>query len=199
MKQTFVTFVRTTVVLGVVLLLPILAMPDVLDRLETMLYGREQTLVQTAESQRPNGSDFNESSPGIPRLSLSAEPAWDAAMLRRPPLDPNPTLINPPAVYSADVVPSGRSSQGEVQDSLPVAETNQLAAIQERLQVLGAHYLRLEQVSSEPPVFRFVCHVELPGNTAYSRPFEAVAESPLEAAAAIVAEVESWRAESSAK
>lgn len=209
MKQTFVTFVRTTVVLGVVLLLPILAMPNVLDRLETMLYGSGQTTIQTALSQRPNGTEFHTSPPGVPRLSMTAEPEWDASMLRRPPVDPNPTLTAPPAVYRGDIVSNGKYSPGEIyasssqasslQASTPVAETDQLAAIQERLQALGAQYLRLEQVSAEPPLFRFVCHVELPGNTAYSRPFEAVAESPVKAALAIVAEVESWRAEPSAK
>jgi hypothetical protein len=64
--------------------------------------------------------------------------------------------------------------------------------IQQRLQSLGVHYMRLERLERPTPRYRFQCLIAVQGSAAYSRPFQVTDRDPLEAMEEVLGQVESW-------
>jgi hypothetical protein len=112
--------------------------------------------------------------------SLDSTPAWAT---------PADAVAAPRLLPSQDVTP------------VPLPPTNDraraadpLATLQERIDGLGARDQQLTPWGSGGQFVRFTCSVPWNDTPNFTRQFEAVAETPLEAAQRVAAEIEAWRA-----
>jgi hypothetical protein len=81
--------------------------------------------------------------------------------------------------------------------SQPAAEDH-FTAIQQRLRAYGASHYALESLNEEAASYRFVCKMAVPESSA-TLDFEAMDRDPLQAMAQVLAKVEAWRNQLSAR
>ena len=68
----------------------------------------------------------------------------------------------------------------------------ELALLERHLQSLGATHQQLQTWGNRGKLYRFVCHVALPG-TSFTRPFDATGSDPVAIIKSVIADVEQWR------
>ncbi len=77
--------------------------------------------------------------------------------------------------------------------SIPATSGDQFTHIQDRLRQMGATYYVLESWGAQEQQYRFYCKMAVGGNANYTRYFESIEASPLEAMTKVLQQVESWR------
>jgi hypothetical protein len=159
--------------------MPCLAIPAVLERLERH-YG-------TAAAPEPAESGTAAPAPAAAPAMATATPATMDAELHAS----RPAAAGPPAA-SLGASPADDRPQRD-RAAQPADSSAPLEMIQNRLQLLGATYFRVEQRGGVLP-FQALCDVELPGAASFRKRFVAAGADPVAAMRAVLSDVERWRA-----
>ena len=190
---------RALFIVGFVIVLPVIAMPQVASVLDQLLYGQPETSVPPSSSDKkksaspPRTNARREESPASHEMPLDEETTraslHDLSNISPPPLQRMPTFLSPPP-----------SSEGAVvEQPMPVdvgpldqATAARIDAVRRRLEELGAEYVRLE-MSEDAREFHCLCHMALNNTSDQIQPFEATRSDPVAAAQAVLQNVEAWR------
>lgn len=187
---------RAVVLFGIVIALPLLAVPLVARWLDERLYGSPpadfgpaaalsvplEAVIQPVLVERVSPAVFEDpnwsgTSEGSQRSGLDGAGA--------PPLAPLPAFeaLTPSAVAAADSLP---------EDAIDEQTLAQLQQIRQRLEELGAEYVIVEATESTGR-YRFHCRMTVDAKSPFTRPFESTSGDPLAAGQQVLREVEAWR------
>jgi len=189
---------RAVFLLGFVIAMPVLALPPVARRIDTLLYGpaptgfgqppgaaAAATAPPTSEALEPkhvsavSPTRFDEPSP-------AAQVA--AAGFESPAAPPPPQA--PPQFAMPSPSPAATSGSTE---AAPLDERimERLQQIRQRLEHLGAEYVVVETQDSGR--YRFHCRMLVDERTRFTRPFDATSFDPVAAGQQVLRDVEAWR------
>ena len=183
---------RTIVLLGLVIGLPLLALPVAARLIEARLGGAPPidlpsppplagaAVVEPMFVERVSPASYEEA---VPSGSPGAAAGLDAAGI--PPLAPV-TAFDPPGL-----LPDRTGAPGE-EVVIDEQTLGRLHRVRQRLEELGADYVIVETTESGGQ-FRFHCRMIVDANSRFTRPFEAKSADPLAAGEQVLREVEAWR------
>ena len=193
---------RTVLLLGFVIAMPVLALPTVARRLDEWLYGPppaelsqpplHRELMPTIEplaAERVSPASYDEVDPAASLSHRGPSEGLDALSPAPPPLDPLPEFDRLAMSAGAPDV-DGRTQ-------LTSDRVARLSLIHQELETLGAEYILLDE-AAEGGSYRFHCQVRLDANSTGTREFEAEAVDPVGAAEKVLADVTSWRSAATA-
>lgn len=170
--------VRLAILGTVIVGMPLLAVPQVRDRLGRVWSHSADRWTGVADAEMEEEEEDGDELPRILAPTGSSDaaavPDRDASSL---PPDEAPLAVLLPVAEADDEPPPQRHWQ------LP-------PPVAERLATLGAGYLVVEQLEHSG-LYRCLCLVDVPG-TAFQRPFEAEDLEPERALARVLEEVEHW-------
>jgi hypothetical protein len=190
---------RAVFLLGFVIAMPVLALPAVARKIDTLLYGAPPTDFGRAPAVAPLMDDvampktqgivapiaYHENSPAsISELSPASELPVSA-----PPLAAAPQ-------FSPASLPPTSASPRPAEAPIDEQTLGRLQQIRQRLEDLGADYVIVE--ARESGGFRFHCRMLIDEQTRFTRPFEASAINVVVAGEQVLQDVEAWRAAGSA-
>lgn len=193
---------RSLVLVGFLIGLPVLAIPWVSKQLDVNFYGAAKTTVpdlvivneqNSAPPQRAHQplqidgvspARFDESlverEPERPREAAGLDAVVSAPPLRMPPSFAS-RMPNRPSDPTADPAANPQLE--------PFAYVQQ---VRQKLEQLGAQYVVLEELDAGQR-YRFSVQMQVSPRMPQVRPFEAVAADPVVAARSVLADVETWR------
>ncbi|MDX1947736.1 MAG: hypothetical protein SFU86_20230 [Pirellulaceae bacterium] len=209
---------RALFLLGFAVGMPVLALPAVARRIDTLLYGPApaeflrppsarplQQIIEPERIERVSPANFEDF---VPPGELARQPheGIDALASAPPPLAPPPVFAPPAAATSASDTPTGNvpatssepSRLAQASRALFAAHDNpadvrRLIEIRQELERLGAEYILLE-TTDEGATYRFHCQMPVSEKSPFTRPFEQTAANPLAAGELVLREVSTWRA-----
>lgn len=184
--------IRTAVVLGFLIVMPVLALPPVgnwVDHVrQSIAFGA------AAQSQSATWS----AKPQIERQTVLVNSAEREAAVSASIAEAAPRLdfraAMPPQHASRDEVVTLRSREQAEQQARRFREAAIARSqfIQERLKQMGAAYMILERAPPDGAAYRFHCQMPIAGSDTYTRPFEVTAPDAIQAMERVLADVESW-------
>jgi hypothetical protein len=185
---------RAMFLLGFVVAMPVLALPNVARRIDELLYGAPPTDFGRAPNAAPPTQElipsqavghvsparFDEPSPA----AVGVVPAAFESAASPPPLAPAPQFAppSPPAAAAISAAPEPKIDERTIV---------RLQQIRQRLEQLGAEYVIVE--TQDGGRFRFHCRMLLDQHSRFTRPFEAASFDCLAAGEQVLREVEAWR------
>jgi hypothetical protein len=197
MESPGVLFFRVVVMLSCLILVPLAAIfgsafPDVV---KTQLVDRIRSLAGMESAAPALPSAASETPQASSVVSLDA-PRWDTA-------EPAPAwqpAVSPVTAHQVDyTAPVPRHETPSMKPSKPAPQVvDHFTEIQQRLREYGASHYALESIQGDLGAYRFHCTMALPG-TANTQEFEATDRDPLHAMAHVLAQVEAWRNNVSAR
>lgn len=195
------TWLRGLFLVGFAIALPLFAYPPLTRWADRMVYGAPKPIVPPlaspalASGQSLNPVRADAAAPGAPSPAeaLAAGPERDFSRGIDAPFAPPPS---PPLAPAA----SGRSPDFPVaQIGAPIIGAEparspevRLQDIRQQLEDLGAKSLVLEMTAGDAS-YRFACEMFVAPQSAETRSFVAVTDSPLAAAEQVLREVSNWR------
>ena len=175
MLRAAVISIRGLVLLAFLVAMPLLALPEVVDRYDAWLQGAPikfpQWVGKTLELQPENYEHF----PIRPEISFETSGQQAPAQQPELPIE-QPEPIPPVSVHPVQSV------------------GDRFTEIPKQLQLLGANYLRLESLAGEELLYSFHCIMPQDGGPSASRRFEAQAAEPVEAMEQVLMEITAWKA-----
>jgi hypothetical protein len=181
--------------------LPVLALPRVASVVDSCLYNDKPTVSDAPLAAAPSQQVAE------PLLVEPASPApFDASLIQAPPqhrapdmgldvssapppLNPLPTFLPASAAMPAD---ARQADAPLLARSIDEGAMGRLQQVRQRLEDLGAKYIVLDTTSGTAQ-YRFHCQMLIDERSTYTRDFNVVAANPLEAAEAVLSQVEAWR------
>jgi len=190
MQSSIVTTLRTLFVLLLLFVLPLLAMPQVLRRIDAFLEPDYLT---------------DEIDPAVKMASHSSAPVV-APVKHLPHVEKITNMVGStgdaitiiPADQFEEIVTSKRPVEPQ-QPWQKGVDSENFRAVQNRLRQLGANYMALESTGDNQQPYRFYCAMGIAGNSVYSRSFEAYGADPMQTMHQVLRDVEVWKAVSTAK
>jgi hypothetical protein len=180
---------RTIVVLGLIVALPLLALPVAARLIDERLNGTPPPDLAAApllESQSESVTlpvFVERVSPASADDGFQELGGLDAAS------SPPPA---PPASFDPLWTPATASADAPSEVQIDEATIARLQQIRQRLEELGADYVIVES-TDESGRFRFHCRMMVQAQSRFTRPFEAISADPLAAGEQVLKEVEAWR------
>jgi hypothetical protein len=189
---------RTILLLGFVVAMPLLALPAVARRLDAWLYGPPPAefsqpplhrdllpAIEPVAAERLSPASYDDVDPAA-LLHRSPSEGLDALSSTPPPLDPFPA-------FDRQAGAAGSATPDvEYREALDPDAVARLSLVHEQLESLGAEYILLD-APEEGGAYRFHCQVRLNERTAAPRAFEAEGADPVVAAEKVLADVTNWR------
>jgi len=194
---------RAVFLLGFVIAMPVLALPPVARRIDTLLYGPVPTdfgrppdaashtvAPPTSEpfDANPIGpvsrARFDEPSPASP----VAAAAYEGPLASSSPPPPPPQA---PPQFAMPLPPAAATSSSTGETPLDERTMERLQQIRQRLEQLGAEYVVVETQDSGR--FRFHCRMLIDERSRFTRPFDASSFDAVAAGQQVLREVEAWR------
>jgi hypothetical protein len=189
---------RAVFLFGFVIAMPVLALPPVARRIDTLLYGPAPTGFgqppgAAAPALTPPTSETFEmkhASPVSPTRFDEPSPAAQVAAAGyesqvAPPPPQVPTQFTMPS-------PSAPTASGSTEPApLDERTMERLQQIRQRLEQLGAEYVVVETQDSGR--YRFHCRMLVDERSRFTRPFDASSFDPIAAGQQVLREVEAWR------
>ena len=195
---------RAGFIVGFLIVLPVMAMPQVAALLDQLLYGESKSTLPAEASTRDISAPRPTRSDSGPTTHEVPLPAGSASLLEE--LGPSDTANHfqappPPALRSspdfvrqasnAEAPSSGVEAAAEV-GPLDRATAERIDLVRSRLEELGAEYVRLE-MSADGREYHCLCHMLVGEDPSQIQPFEATEKDPVSAAQAVLSSVEAWR------
>ena len=190
---------RALFIVGFLIVLPVMAMPQVASVLDQLLYGQPETSVPQSGTEKeeaappPRAAARREEIPASHEMPLEAEShrasLQDLSNISPPPLQRAPNFLSPAAANEAL---SGEEKTPVDVGPLDQAAAAKIDAVRHRLEELGAEYVRLE-MSEDAREFHCLCHMAVNNSSEQVQPFEATRSDPVAAAQAVLKNVEAWR------
>ncbi len=186
----FVVSLKAVLLFGLIVALPLLALPVAARLIDARLNGSPPLSLATAPLAENGGEAV-----ALPMMVGRVSPAELAdasggdliAGLDAPGAPPPaPTSFDP--LWTEPVAPAAVEEEIQIDDRT-VARLQQ---IRQRLEELGAEYVVVETTDSGGR-FRFHCRMNVDANSPFTRPFESVSRDPLAAGEQVLHEVEAWR------
>jgi hypothetical protein len=189
---------RAVFLLGFVIAMPVLALPPVARRIDTLLYGPAPTGfgqppgAAAAAPAPPTSEPFEtkHASPVSPtRFDEPSPAAQVAAAGYESPAAPAPPLV--PSQFTMPS-PSAPAASGKAEPApLDERTMERLQQIRQRLEQLGAEYVVVETQDSGR--YRFHCRMLVDERSRFTRPFDATSFDPVAAGQQVLRDVEAWR------
>lgn len=202
MRLTSLT-IRTLFIIGFVIALPVIAVPDVARRLDELLYGKNHQPVpqmpQEESEEKSSNSAVADAAPVGYEKGLSDDadapvvfPGARGGFAAEP---PPPEFGAIPRVGDAAAASTDNSAtypQSPEIGPLDEQATKRLGEIRQRLEDLGAEYVLLE-MTADASEYHCYCRMLAAEGETQTQSFEVNRADPLEAAEAVLARVAAWR------
>jgi hypothetical protein len=190
---------RALFIVGFLIVLPVMAMPQVAAVLDQLLYGETESSVPRVGAEKDGAVPLPQSTARRDESTASHVAPLDEdvsrASLERlsssppPPLRREPDFLSPPAAKETHV---GESPSPADVGPLDQGTAAKIDGVRRRLEELGAEYVRLE-MSEDGREFHCLCQMAVNNNPEQFQPFEATRNDPVAAAQAVLQNVETWR------
>lgn len=195
------TWLRGLFLAGFALALPLFAYPPLTRWADRMLYGAPKPIVPALDSPALAGGQSlspvraDAAAPGAPSPAeaLAAGPPRDFTRgIDAPFAPPAPPQLAPARPTETPALPVAQIGSPLAGADPARSPEVRLQDIRQQLEDLGAKSLVLEMTAGDAS-YRFACEMFIAPQSAETRSFVAVTESPLAAAEQVLREVSSWR------
>ena len=202
--QQWTTFtLRALFIIGFLIVLPVMAMPNVASLLDQFLYGKPESSVPPVLKPEtpppPRGPARAEASQVTHEVPLTSDGDAFSNRAERPGFSGGSQPAPPSFQRAPDFLPRDEQAKPGENSKPPVdigpldqATALRIDAVRSRLEELGAEYVRLE-MSEDGRTFHCLCDMLMGNGGSKTLPFEATRNDPVAAAEAVLANVEAWR------
>jgi hypothetical protein len=189
----FVLSVKAFVLFGLIVALPLLALPVAARLIDARLSG-------APPAELAAGANFT-GSPEVIALPMiverfattaAADPVDLGASSSAGLDDASAPPLAPATAFGPLLTPAAAPQTADEEVPIDEQTVAQLQKVRTRLEELGADYVIVETTDAGGQ-FRFHCRMLVDANSPFTRPFEAISPDPVAAGQQVLREVEAWR------
>jgi len=192
---------RAAFIVGFLVVLPLMAMPSVASFLDQLLYGTSEKSLPPAQEPRESAplktlvrADVSPAGLEVPVSEQASAAESESGRFAPPPLQRAPDFVKTREPVDG---PDRHAQPADDVGPLDQATAARIDAVRSRLEELGAEYIRLE-MSEDGQNYHCLCEMLVGEKGDQTQPFTATRSDPVDAAQAVLARIEAWRAAESA-